>query len=376
MIIPKYWSPTKKLMVLGSIAGGKAVEDTATGNPVTFQTDLAKPLKSLVANFLPIQASGTPSPDNILPITGWTGVNVNHAGKNLLNAIQSNAINYGSYDHYTLDNGVMIVDGGVLMGFKVQCKPSAKYTFSINPSKLAYELHLRVYAFENEPTTYDTSKNRLNVRNSTSGSFTTQSTDNWLLVGVYVDSTLGSTGLTISDFMLEVGENATAYEPYTAPDVYPVTFPSTIYGGYVDLVTGEAWATHIIYNSTWATFGISRQTQNGIASKYYDSEYQIKCVNVDPRPNIKMCNVAKWSWKDYDLSDPHYYSNKTANDYRTYLYMPEETDGSLEIQLLMELINPVLVTTLTPQQITALIGNNTVWSDANGDCSVTFLKKG
>ena len=39
-------------------------------------------------------------------------------------------------------------------------------------------------------------------------------------------------------------------------------------------------------------------------------------------------------------------------------------------------VSPVLVTTLTPAQITALIGNNTVWSDANGDCEVTFLKKG
>ena len=41
------------------------------------------------------------------------------------------------------------------------------------------------------------------------------------------------------------------------------------------------------------------------------------------------------------------------------------------------LATPVLLATLTPQQINAINGQtNTIWSDGNGDCSVTFLKKG
>ena len=51
MIPAKYWSPTRKLMLLGAMAGGKAVEYTATGNPLTFLTDLAKPLKALRFRF-------------------------------------------------------------------------------------------------------------------------------------------------------------------------------------------------------------------------------------------------------------------------------------------------------------------------------------
>ena len=69
---------TEDLLFLAGASGVKGVEDTATGNPLTFLTDLAMPLKSLVANFLPIQSSGTPSPDNVLPITGWTGLDVWH----------------------------------------------------------------------------------------------------------------------------------------------------------------------------------------------------------------------------------------------------------------------------------------------------------
>ena len=40
-----------------------------------------------------------------------------------------------------------------------------------------------------------------------------------------------------------------------------------------------------------------------------------------------------------------------------------------------KLATPVLLATLTPQQVNALVGVNTVWSDADG-IELTFLKKG
>ena len=70
--------------MIHALAGGKEVEDTAIGNPLTFLTDLARPLKSLVASFLPVQSgSGDPSPTNVRSISGWSGVNVWHTGVNL-----------------------------------------------------------------------------------------------------------------------------------------------------------------------------------------------------------------------------------------------------------------------------------------------------
>ena len=43
----------------------------------TFDASVADmPLKGLTVNIEPVQAEGTPSPENPLPITGWTGVNV------------------------------------------------------------------------------------------------------------------------------------------------------------------------------------------------------------------------------------------------------------------------------------------------------------
>lgn len=63
--------------IMGINSGGiPIIAATASGNPLSFVTDMVRPLKSLVIPFTPIQAAGTPSPDNILPISGWTGANI------------------------------------------------------------------------------------------------------------------------------------------------------------------------------------------------------------------------------------------------------------------------------------------------------------
>ena len=48
---------------------------------------------------------------------------------------------------------------------------------------------------------------------------------------------------TIEEAQLELGSTATAYEPYNG-DTYTITLPATIYGGYLDVVTGQLIATH------------------------------------------------------------------------------------------------------------------------------------
>lgn len=50
---------------------------TVIGNPVSFRTNINAPLDQCKVEFSPVQSSGTPSPSNILPISGWTGVTVN-----------------------------------------------------------------------------------------------------------------------------------------------------------------------------------------------------------------------------------------------------------------------------------------------------------
>ena len=297
----------RKLMLLKAASGGNVVEDTATGNPVTFLTDIARPLKSLIANFLPVQTgSGDPAPDNVRPITGWTGITVNHGGKNLLNTAKKVV-----YSVTTV--GV----GSAYGGYETKLK-AGTYTFSI---EFLNSEHYGVYMKEKND---DSTVTLWTAQTTTTEKTITIDTDGEYNIWCYRSQQGGGVDAeNIGDFQLEVGSSATSYEPYTAPTIYHVTWTSegTVYGGYVDLVTGEVWGT-------WGE----------IAS--YDGETL----------------PGRW------LSDRDVYSAGGT-----------PTTGA---QVVYEFASPVLITTLTPAQITALIGNNTVWSDANGDCEVTFLKKG
>ena len=56
-----------------------------SGNIVNFSTSLEKPLQNLKIHFNPIQeGEGDPSPDNVRPITGWTGINLYHNAENMV----------------------------------------------------------------------------------------------------------------------------------------------------------------------------------------------------------------------------------------------------------------------------------------------------
>ena len=66
---------------------------TVSGNIASFRTPSRVPIESLKFHFLPKQAAGTPSPENPIPIEGWTELNGRRAGKNIGHIIGYSAIN-------------------------------------------------------------------------------------------------------------------------------------------------------------------------------------------------------------------------------------------------------------------------------------------
>ena len=57
-----------------------------SGDIASFNTPREQRIRSLTVYFSPKQSgSGTPSPENVRPISGWTGIDVTHCGKNLFN---------------------------------------------------------------------------------------------------------------------------------------------------------------------------------------------------------------------------------------------------------------------------------------------------
>ncbi len=98
------------------LGGELEIREATPGAIVTFDTNVAKELASLVVNIDPVQSgSGDPSPTNIRPITGWTGMTISHSGADTSNPTQvtiSWQTEAGTVYGGTLDvtNGTLTVD--------------------------------------------------------------------------------------------------------------------------------------------------------------------------------------------------------------------------------------------------------------------------
>lgn len=190
------------------MAGGFS-EDTATGNPLTFQTNLAKPLKSLLIPFTPIQASGTPSPSIVLPITGFSGVTVNRCGRNL-------------FDKNNQKTGYLINSSGEEKSSSSGWNIS-NYIPVFGQTEITYQ-GLTTVGSAPRSAWYDNNLNVISVFKQAVGVNTIEVPPNAYYIRF---SVVHQTGGAFDDdvFMVEYGETASAYEPYTG-NSYSVTFPA------------------------------------------------------------------------------------------------------------------------------------------------------
>ncbi|MBQ4018048.1 MAG: hypothetical protein II605_02265, partial [Paludibacteraceae bacterium] len=185
---------------------------TVTGNPISVSDALAKPAESLVIEILPQQSgSGDPSPDNVRPIIGWTCVNVQRTGKNLL-----------PNDKYQQSYGTVVL-GQTNSSYGTFLK-AGTYTVSLTTSTIG-----TIYLNRSDGTS-----ERVGEYSATQGSFTLNK-DETLKV-VYYNSR-GISASDVTSFQLELGTTATAYEPYQGTSV-EVALGQTVYGGTLDVVSG------------------------------------------------------------------------------------------------------------------------------------------
>lgn len=179
------------------MAGGFS-EDTATGNPLTFQTNLAKPLKSLSIPFSPIQASGTPSPSNVLPISGFTGVTAYRTGANLIDdtkrSIGTSSVYIGS------------IDSGYHLFLK-----AGTYTFSC---EIADDVNYNAYIKEENAGSAQIIWS--DSQHNTEATFTLSSDG---MYRIYIKKTGGIDAEKIGRAWLNFGDTASEYKAYTGNTV-------------------------------------------------------------------------------------------------------------------------------------------------------------
>lgn len=225
-------TPNGKLASLdsnGNLADSGVMADMtstpATGNPLSFTTDSAQVAQNTVITFEPIQAgSGDPSPTNERPIEGYIEAELVVPRKNL-------------YDQSTLEQG----------SFNAQGKPQAsdarirtpfipvesltRYAVSLGDSNIVlYEV------FE-----YDENKNYLVEHSYGTQSFdrTMGSTTKFFRFSLKKSDNSNLTPSDVTTLQMEKGETPTTYEPYNPLTDISEQLPTTIYGGTLDVESGE-----------------------------------------------------------------------------------------------------------------------------------------
>jgi len=323
-----------------------------TGDVVQFNTGSSVPIRKLEVSMEPVQSgSGDPSPENVRPISGWTGCNVTRTGKNLFNP---SAVEDGTFDQTTGEK-IPGTQSQQRSTYFVKCNPGDEIIQKNNAS-----LSMRLFYFNG--TSYVSS---VAIANNTVKT-----------VPANVDRFYFSSGTSAfsayTNLQIEFGSAADAYEPYTGETItteFP-TPPGTVYGGTLDLITGVLTVTWA--KSTKDLQTIAYSTASSGAKRYFTfaedvdgTEYTNAICNVFKSTEITSSTtdvgigtiLSGGTNPRIAIRPPDVENISTVNEFKTYL----ATLGTIDIIFKM---NTPQTYQLTPQEVNTLVGDNTVYSDA------------
>lgn len=215
---------------------------SVSGNPVVVKDALGgMGLTECKASFTPTQAgTGTPSPDNIRPISGRDSVKVERCGENLLNITPfTKVIKNGITYEYVANGGVHI------SGTATTTIDSPTFAIGYLPPGKYYGLDMGTGV----AASIVVQRNGRNLWLNAKGTFEILAGDvikYWYMIASK-DATLDK---TIYPYIVPGTSAPAAYTPYTGQTA-TLTLPRTIYGGEVDAQTGEGkemWGYIASYN--------------------------------------------------------------------------------------------------------------------------------
>lgn len=364
--------------------------ESATGTIATL-TDGADsiPVKSLTLNLEPHQSgTGDPSPDNIRPISGYTAVKVTRAGKNLLK--------YPYASTTFTRNGVTCTDNGD-GSVTVDGTATAQTDFSFATLSGA---DIPV------PNGACTVSLKAEGGDITAGnaylSFLTGASDSYTNVQVNAESTFETNGViraaslriasgsvinnvTFYPMIRSASFTDATFEPYTAEE-YNTTIPTaagTVYGGKLTVDqdgTGTLTVDRAIIDLGSKTYALTSSASRRFY--YYDGSDVIDA----PEANSTAAKNAISS--AYKVSTYLNAYNNSVDDCigissggRVAIYDVYAKEQKLTTREFKERVSgwtfvyPLATPTtytLTAEQVTTLLGDNTVWMDADGTVDVEY----
>lgn len=360
---------------------------TVSGGVASFRSADKANIESLKVYFNPIQAgTGTPSPSNVRSISGWNGLNIYRNGKNLVDVAAGVAGKAVRAGNVTASNPlgsetISVTFSGT--GY-IPIKPNTYYTISItNYATVGGAGHV---LYEDKSVESAISGVPLNMYSNSSPStytFLTPSNARYIRASWYNEAD--------NDVQLEEGSTLTSYASFVS-QTYPVSWQSeagTLYGGYVDLVSGELVATYAtytvdnntaFYNSTNRPTSWLRIDLDGSAGskkmKPFTQKYDRgeRCDKFDTKFTSSSNSTYAWfgSYENNTFYNSIYIMNLNLTN-------PSLSNGaecieyvrSLAPTFVYPIANPITYQ-LTPMQMKTLLDHNNIWSDANGDVECTY----
>ena len=346
-----------------TVAQNHYYEDVdVSGTIASFMASAVVPLTSCIVQIEPIQSgSGDPAPDNVRPITGWTGAKVQRTGKNLFN---------GVYTHYgiTSQQNIFSISESDSRIAIIPCKPSTTYT----ARKLTYSNRFIICSSDvyPNPGTQLTNYYNSSVEGMETKSFTVDANAKYIVIGVTTSSAKEEPQMQV-----EFGSTATSYEPYQG-QTYSISWQTeagTVYGGTLDVTTGTLVVDRamVTFDGTQAVGFAEGTSTNRIAWNAYVTEGAIGTAFIS--------NLLKLSEPASSIkSDPWLIYNGNGVP-RMFMTVPKNI-ASIEdfnayakqnnINVVYYLAEPQTYQ-LTPVEITTLLGQNNIWADT-GDIEVKF----
>ena len=337
------------------IAAAPHVNTTSTANTVSFTTDMRAPLPQCKVSFAPRQGgSGTASPTNVRPIYGLKYLSVLNSGKNLID-VSTFTIGKGLNVNGQLQNW----DSTMLSPY-IPLPGGSYYISAI--SRASGSNNLRIHGFDENKQWIKQIIAVVAAQNAEyAGTFDFESSN--------IKYIRVSANINTENLQIEQGTTKSQYEPYSG-GLWTADWESTageVYGGYVDLVTGEVWKTYGYYSNITAFTGAFGPTAYG---------YSVYLVFNDGDHFIKtpICDRFMYSIAGYTSMPVHSFGGCSGASV-TFTFILDSTITSKEeadawlannpISVAYGLATPQLVTTLTPTQLLSFKGTNNLYASHN-----------
>lgn len=355
------------IMGLNGGAGIPAITATATGNPLSFITDMVRPLKSLAIPFTPIQdGSGDPSPTNVRPISGWTGCKITHTGKNLFD---KNSQSLWTQKKYLAEDGTEVSNNGWMITNYIPVKGNAFTLSSIggnSPSICLYDVNKQYITGKKYGTSVALDLTDVTV----------STTDEVAYIRFSINTLADLTAT-----QLEIGDTATTYEEYCTPTTIQVTFtdpttgdPLTVYDGTPTL--NEDGSADLVVTHGRVNMGSLAWGRNATS---YPNRFRARISGANLSGVTTFCEIGYYSPDIWDNTGSTGEFGVTNTDY-IYFRHNSYTDATSfknavnGYYIVYRLANPQSYHFDNVGQLITFAGTNNIWTDTNGTNTATYLK--